>query len=259
MERNKKILHIARILLISVSICILLASFFFHNPKSDPLAIGFDPRMGQTLVYGGFVILIALFAWRWPVPGGIITVFYGAFKLYEYIHIRSISIDAARTLVPAPAYYLLYILFIIGGIICIIYGLRIPATRHHESTGYKELRQIARITTAAPVIFSILYTFGAFIIIALHITMYSPGFLLSSMIFLSPLLLAIIYISWKWPAPGGLLALVIGIPAILLIVSSSMGMEYKIPYAIFGCVFIAGGIMHIVGAFLTRTLMRGNE
>lgn len=127
----------------------------------------------------------------------------------------------------------------------------ISSNRNQESNRYRQLRQVARITIITSVAISIIYTAGAFILLALRFTLYSPG-LLSSMIFLSPVLLAIVYISWKWPAPGGLLALVIGIPALFLISSSSLSIGYKIPYAIFCCIFISGGILAITWTVLNR-------
>ena len=248
MKEGSKLLWIARSSLLASAVGILLASFFFYNPRNYAFGINFSPQISQMLLYGGFVLLIALFAWWWPIPGGIIAVLYGTYKFLEYFRF----IDYPLTMVPIAAYCILYGVFITGGVLSIRAGLKIPTAQPPEADVYEWLRQAARITTAAPVIVAIIYSIGLAAVIMLRISLYSPDSLLSGMIFLSPLLLVVTYIAWRWSAPGGLLALATGIPVLLGILSSNWGMAYEIPYTLFCGVFITGGILHLLWAFLTR-------
>ena len=249
-----RIIYKGQTLLVIASVSILLLSFFFYNPKNDPLAIGFDSRFGQTLVYGGLVLVIALFAWRWSAAGGIIAILYGAYKIFEYI--RLAALGAPLTLVPAPVYIFIYGLFVAGGILCVRIGLRTPEHLPAELEPYYWLRKSARIATAASILIAGTVSFGLGIILTMRISYYSPDFLLGGMIFLFPLLLAIAYIAWKWPAPGGLLTIVTGVPLLSGIMSSNWGLTYELPYAIFCVIFISGGILHLAGAFLKEKYER---
>jgi hypothetical protein len=252
MEKNEILLYAGKILLLTAAVCILLASFFFFNPRNDPLATGFDPRMGQTLVYGGLAVAIALLAWFWPAPGGMIAVLYGAYKLFEHIRLMNIDALAVRTLVPAPAYFTLYALLIIGGILCIIAGWKIKLSLPENTAYYEKIRKAARIATIAGVASALLYGLVLGIILMLRISLYSPDYLLGSLIFLSPLLLIVSFISWKWPTPGGLLTIFIGAPLLPGILSSNWGAAYTIPCVIFCCLFISGGILSLAWVILTR-------
>lgn len=248
MTKEKKLLYIARGLLFVAAVGILFASFFFFSPKNNPLGISLSPQISQTLLYGGIVLFIALFAWRWPVPGGIIAVLFGSYKLLEYIRF----FDSPFTLVPAIAYFILYGLFIAGGVLIMRVGLRRKTLQPPESGVDNRIRRAARIATVAAVIVAIIYSFVLGVVLVLGILSYVPGFLLGGMIFISPLLLAIAYIAWRWPAPGGLLTLVTGIPILIGFLSSNWGMAYVIPYALFSIVFILGGTLNLAVSFPVR-------
>lgn len=126
------------------------------------------------------------------------------------------------------------------------------------TTSYERLRLVARVATTAPVIVAITYTIGLSFLLVTRITLYSPDFLLGSVMFLSPLLLAITYIAWKWPAPGGLLTLVTGFLLLFGILSSNWGVAYEIPYVVFCSVFIIGGILQLAW-FILNGIPKGGK
>ncbi len=252
-KKDGKLLSIARILLSMVTLGIMLASFFFYSPKNDPLAIGFDPQLGQTLVYGGLVLSIALFAWKWPVSGGVISILYGSYKILEYARL----FEHPLTLVPAIAYFILYGLFIAGGVLIVRAGLRIKTVRPPESDIDIRIRRAARIATVAPVAVATAYSLILALLLILGIIPYVPGSLLSFAIIFFPFILAIVFLAWKSPAPGGLLVVLTGILMLALILSANEASVFKVPYAAFIGVYMFGGTLNLAVAFPARNLKRG--
>ena len=155
MKNSNKLLWIARIWLLAVALIILIVSCYFYQPRNYPLGMDVSPQAGQTLVYGGIVLAIAGFAWLWPGACGVVAIFYGVYKIFEFWSF----LHFPKTLIPVPAFYLLYGIFIIGGILNLLASLRLKVTPRPKSTIIERLRWAARITAFAPIVIHvIIYT-----------------------------------------------------------------------------------------------------
>jgi len=235
MKNGKKLLWIARILLLASAVSILIASCYFYNPRNFPFS-GLSPQTGQTLLYGGLVLAIAGFAWRWPGAGGIIAVLYSVIKLIPRFSPEPL------TLIPVPVYVLLYGLFLAGGVMHVVFG-RAKENRKSASNPFaKRLIWIARVTALAPI----------FINAILYWLIYPLPFVLGSI----PGLVTA-GIAWFWPAPGGLLMLLLSIPGFFLLFESNWDFQQKLPVYIFCLTFIASGFLHLIIAWRGRRLHAG--
>jgi hypothetical protein len=253
-------LYLARILLMVSAVGILLASFLFPHPSYDPTSIGLNPQLSQTLVYGGIAVFLALYSWWWPVFGGVITGLYGCYKLFGFLgNILSGHNPFDRnlfTMIPAPAYYALYSVFVIGAILSIIAGLKTKTTYLEETDISGKLRIISLIMTLSSLIMAVLYAFGLFI----YITYGSPtnphGSVVGSMLYLVPLILILTYIAWKWSAQGGLLEILFMVPLLVVILASNWELLYLIPLAFFSSIVIIAAVLNIARGFLIRRQLK---
>ena len=235
-RRQVSLLWVARILLLASAISILIASCYFYNPRNFPFS-SLSPQTGQTLLYGGLVLAITGFAWRWPGAGGIIAVLYGASNIFQF---RSLSnMDSSLTLIPAPAFYVLYGIFIIGGISSLLAGLRRKAAPYLKIHADKRLQLAARITAFAPIVINIL----------IYWLIYPMPFVLGAV----PGLITA-SIAWFWPAPGGFLMLLLTVPGFYALFESNWDFQLKLPIYIFCLVFIASGFLHLIIAWRERRL-----
>ena len=235
MKNRRKWLWIARILLLASAITILIASCYFYQPRNYPFGMDVSPQAGQTLLYGGVILAITGFAWRWPGAGGIVAIFYGIYKIFDF---GSLPLYP-KTLIPAPAFYLLYGIFIIGGILSLLASLGREAVPHYRYTSGKKLRWIARITAFAPIVLTVIvytlvypswFVFGAV-----------PGLVTAG-------------IAWLWLAPGGFLMLLLTVPGFYNLFESNYDFQMKLPAYILCLVFIASGVLHLIIAWRKRIL-----
>jgi hypothetical protein len=224
----------ARVWLLASAIGILVASYYFYQPRNYPFSMDISPQAGQTLLYGGFVLAIAGFAWRWPAAGGIVAIFYSIYKIFEFWSFPFYP----KTLIPTPAFYLLYGAFIIGGILNLLVGLRRKSASHPEYDTDKRLRWTARITAFAPIVLTVIvytlvypswFIFGAV-----------PGLVTAG-------------IAWFWPAPGGFLMLLLAVPGFYNLFESNYDFQMKLPAYILCLVFIASGFLHLIMAWRGRS------
>lgn len=239
MKNSRRLLWIARILLLASAISILIASCYFYNPRNFPFS-SISPQTGQTLLYGGLVLAIAGFAWRWPGAGGIIAVLYGASNIFQF---RSLSnMDSPLTLISAPTFYVLYGIFIIGGILNLLAGLRRKTAPHPKTANDKRLQLAARITAFAPIVINIL----------IYWLIYPMPFVLGAI----PGLITA-GIAWFWPAPGGFLMLLLTVPGFYALFESNWDFQQKLPAYILCLIFIASGFIHLIIAWRERRLRAG--
>ena len=180
-------------------------------------------------MYGGLVLAIAGFTWRWAGAGGIITVLYGAYNVFQF---RSLSnMNSPLTLIPAPAFYVLYGIFIIGGILNLVVGLRRKAIPYPETISGKQLRWAARITAFAPIVINVI----------IYTLIYPSPFVLGAV----PGLITA-GVAWFWPAPGGFLMLLLTVPGFYALFESNYDFQLKLPAYILCLIFIAGGFLHLI-------------
>ena len=239
MKNSKKFLWIARILLLASAISILIASCYFYNPRNFPFS-SLSPQTGQTLLYGGLVLAIAGFAWLWPGACGVIAVFYGAYSIFQF---RSFSnMNSPLTLIPAPAFYVLYGIFISGGILNLVVGLRRKAAPYPETISDKQLRWAARITAFAPIVITVI----------IYTLIYPSPFVLGAV----PGLITA-GIAWFWPAPGGFLMLLLTVPGFYALFESNYDFSLKLPAYILCFIFIVSGVLHLIIAWRQRMLRAG--
>ena len=237
--RRNRLRWIARIWLSASAVSILIASCYFYNPRNFPFS-SLGPQTGQTLLYGGLVLAIAGFAWLWPSACGVIAMLYGTYSIFQF---RSLSnMNSPLTLTPDPAFYVLYGIFIIGGILNLVVGLRQKAAPYPETISDKQLRWAARITAFAPIVITaIIYTLiypSPFVLGAV------PGLITAG-------------IAWFWSTPGGFLMLLLTIPGFYNLFESNYDFQIKLPAYILCLIFIASGFLHLIIAWRRRKMTRG--
>ena len=121
----------------------------------------------------------------------------------------------------------------------------------------RRIRSTARITTIASILIATIYSAVLILLTMLTKLPFSPGSVASGSLIYSPILLGIAIIAWRWSLPGGLLILVIGIGILILILSANLDLVHKAPYTIFCCIFIIGGVLHLIRGILGR-IQTGN-
>ena len=150
--------------------------------------------------------------------------------------------DSPLTLISAPTFYVLYGIFIIGGILNLLAGLRRKAAPHPKTTNDKRLQLTARITALAPIVINIL----------IYWLIYPMPFVLGAI----PGLITA-GIAWFWPAPGGFLMLLLTVPGFYALFESNWDFQQKLPAYILCGIFIASGFLHIIIAWRERRLRAG--
>jgi len=236
MKNNRRLLWIARASLVIATLGMFIASYAFYAPYNYPFSSHVEPQIGQALLYGGILLGIAVFTWLFPIPGGTIAVLYSVIKLIPRFSPEPL------TLIPVPVYVLLYGLFLAGGVMHVVFG-RAKENRKSTSNPFaKRLIWIARVTALAPI----------FINAILYWLIYPLPFVLGSI----PGLVTA-GIAWFWPAPGGLLMLLLSIPGFFLLFESNWDFQQKLPVYIFCLTFITSGVLHIIIAWRGRRWRAG--
>ncbi len=225
---------IARALLVASALGIALCSYLFFSPNNYPFSFA-GPQVGQLLWYGGAALIIALFAWISPGPGGIVAVLYGTSELY--LNVLLGHLYSPQTLIPTGALIGLYAALIISGILSIIVGItRIPKKAGDPAAGVKRLLWAARILAFLPMILAaIMLIIEPLPFIAGVI----PGLIITG-------------IAWFWPGAGGLLMLVLTLPGSYALFQSNWGFDQKLPYYIFCLIFAVSGVLHLIYTWQRR-------
>jgi len=242
--RRNRLRWIARIWLSASAVSGLVVHYYFHDPVVDVFH-DLDPAMGQALWFGGFLLAIAGFTWVWAAAGGIVAILYSVLTFYM------LNPGMFHPLRPEehalPSYYLsiygsVYGIFIIGGILNLVVGLRRKAAPYPETISDKQLRWAARITAFAPIVITaIIYTLiypSPFVFGAI------PGLITAG-------------IAWFWPTPGGFLMLLLTIPGFYNLFESNYDFQLKLPAYILCLIFIASGFLHLIIAWRRRKMTRG--
>jgi hypothetical protein len=219
------------ILMIVLAIGILLASYFYFAPYNFPIS-KMTPQAGQTLIYGGLAMAVAVFTLLWPGAGGLITILYGILKLTEFWGMHPPHL----TLMPDALYYVLYGLFFICGIMSLIIGINRRKISERQDDFYQDFRMIARLTALVPII----------IVIIAYFFIYPP------VIFFTIPAIAIVIIAWVWPLPGAVLMLMICLTGFYELYQVNWEISWKWPLFLFLGVFFISSIMHFVLAWLQR-------
>ena len=236
MKDSKKIIWIvARASLVIATLGMFIASYAFYAPYYYPFSSHTNQQIGQALLYGGVFLGIAVFAWIWPIAGGIIATLYGVIKL-----IQGFSPEPL-TLMPIPVYVFLYMLFVIGGVLFMIWGLT-RERLYADHSFLKRTRWTARIAAFLPIVLTVF----------IYWLIYPSPFLLGAI----PGLITA-GIAWFWLAPGGFLMLLLTIPGFYALFESNYDFTMKLPAYILCLVFIASGFLHIIIAWRERRLRAG--
>jgi len=226
MVKSKKTLWIVRSCFVAITIAVFILSYYYYSAHYYPFSY-LDQQWGQVLLYGGTLLGITIFTWIFPVPGSIIAIIYGLIRIAFGTSLgRSLSI-------PSGIHYLIYGIFLVAAIAYLIIGLKQELTRVHYVPNKTILRAVRIITIAALVIFVFVYT-----------VVYLEWWVL----FAIPALLTL-GIAWIFPTAGGLLMLLVGIPAFYNLYDSNYDFQIKLPAYILGLIFIASGFMHIAASF----------
>jgi hypothetical protein len=226
-------------MLLASAVGILAASYYYHQPRNFPLGMGVSAQLGQTVLYGGLVLVFAGFAWLWPVAGGIIAILLSLLQMWQFLSVRDIAIPL--TLIPDPTLYTLYSIYIAGGILSLIVGLRRKEASYTLTITDKGLQRAARITAFASII----------IFVIAYIFIYPP------LIFGAIPALFIVAIAWFWPAPGGVLMLLISVPDFYPLYNVGWDIQWKWPICVLLLVFIGSGLLHLTVAWRIRKRRSG--
>ncbi|MBI2859552.1 MAG: hypothetical protein HYX90_10780 [Chloroflexi bacterium] len=118
----------------------------------------------------------------------------------------------------------------------------------HRASRKARLVRMARVATLAPPMLAVLY---GLVLVALTRWFSIPvGAFQGMSIMLLPLLLGIAVVAWLAPLAGGILVMAFGVVAVVNILSAhGWPAYYTIPYLILCATFIAGGMLHLIGAF----------
>jgi hypothetical protein len=237
MEKYKKLLWISRIVMVAAALGIMLTSYFFYEPRNFPLGMRVSAQLGQLVAYGGPVALVTAFAWFWPEAGGIVTILVGLFSIWRF-GAPWMVVGVRITGTPMPVYYLLYVLFIGGGILSLIAGLNRKRVPYTPTRFMEKFQQAARIMALA--------TIGVFM--AAYIFIYPP------LIFFAVPAVLIVTIAWRWPTPGGILMLAISAPGFYPLIQVGWEISWKWPIYVLLVVFISSAVMHLIVAWQIRKL-----
>jgi len=236
MKDSKRLLWTARACMIIALVGISITSYYFYAPYVYP---SLWRQIGQPLAhvveYGGALLFLTVFTFIWPVTGGIIATLYGMVQILIFASGRPYP------LVPTPANIPLYVLFITGGILYMIWGL--PRQRLYAGHSFlKRTRWAARIAAILPIVLTIF----------IYWLIYPSPFLLGAI----PGLITA-GIAWFWPAPGGFLMLLLTIPGFYALFESNYDFSMKLPAYILCLIFIASGFLHIIIAWREKRLRAG--
>lgn len=226
---NKSLRWAARICLSASALAILFSSYFFYSPGNSP-AWDLSPQLGQTLLYGGLVLVIAAFTLWWPGAGGAIAILYGLYKVFQFWS----PFEHRLTLIPDLLFHIIYGLFIVGGILNLVVGIRQKTPLHALTTGEKRILLLSRVTT-----------FAAVIIFAVACIFIYPPILLFPALFL-------IGIAWLWPTPGGLLMVFVSVTGFVVLYPIDWDFQWKWPVFVLLFVFYINGIIHLIVAWRNR-------
>ena len=218
---------------------ISITSYYFYAPYVyHSLWRQIGQPMASLFGNGAPLLFLLLFAWFFPAVGGIIAVLYSAAQFWEFGLMQVTGIGRPEILVPTPVFITLYGLFLIGGLINLVIGLR----KRRRSGAPQPPTRLLWTSRGA-----------AFIPIILNAIIYG---LINPMPFLLGSVPGIITagIAWFWPAPGGFLMLLLTIPGFFLLLESNWDFQLKLPVYIFCLVFILSGVLHLVVAWRGRRI-----
>jgi hypothetical protein len=215
---------------------ISITSYYFYAPYVYPsLWRQIGQPMAHVIEYGGTLLFLTVFTFIWPVTGGISATLYGTVQILIFASGRPYP------LVPTPANVPLYVLFIAGGILYMIWGL--PRQRLYAGHSFlKRTRWAARIAAILPIVLTIF----------IYWLIYPSPFLLGTI----PGLITA-GIAWFWPAPGGFLMLLPTVPGFYALFESNYDFTMKLPAYILCGIFIASGFLHIIIAWREKRLRAG--
>ncbi|MFC1945988.1 hypothetical protein ACFLW1_02185 [Chloroflexota bacterium] len=242
MRRNRMLLWTARACLVISLLTISILSYYYYPQNSHP---SFWEQLGlpmaHVLQYGGPLIFLTIFTWVFPAAGGICSIFYFIFQIISFY---SGFPETKAYRFPTPLHFPLQGLFFLGGVINVYVGIVERWRRPPGNLVSKQLLWTARVTALAPVVINVI----------LHWFIFPASFLLGSI----PGLI-ITGIAWFWPAPGGLLMLLITLPGSYLLFESNWDFQQKLPVYIFLVVFTLSGLLHLYAAWLGRKACQGNH
>ena len=109
---------------------------------------------------------------------------------------------------------------------------------------YEQHKKLSLILTLGIILLAGLHQLLFAVLLMLNVLTYVPGF--GSIFVVILLLLVVVLIAWIWTIPGGLLEVISGVILLPLVLFSSWSLAFKIPYALFSCVFITGGVVNLI-------------
>lgn len=238
MKGGDKWRWISRICLITSAIAGWFVGYFHPIPVLDMHSINTDPQIAQALLFGGSCTIITLFAWFWPGTGGVVAFMFAG---YEALLGRVAAYQTPHMLYQF--YVLIFIILLFGGLISVVYRVRSVRPEMHQNRFAEKGIKIARYGAIASVILCIMtYSFGG----AEGIYFLLAGFL--GFIFIG--------MAWKWPSSGGLL-MVLAVFSVFPLAASGFGLGTTLPAYILLTVFVASGLLNVLGAWKQGLLRYG--
>ncbi len=113
---------------------------------------------------------------------------------------------------------------------------------------FEKIVWTSRIATSGAPILAVVYSLSLGLVATRVDNSIPVGVFQGGSIILFPLLLVIAFIGWKWDFVGGILSLVFGV-FIYFAIQQAVGWPwwYKIPYFTFWAMFVAGGVLYLLG------------
>ncbi len=215
--------------------------YYLYNPNFH--THGFSQSVGQALYLGVPLLVIAGLSWFWPAPGGITGLIIQMWPLNFWLIFLVTAFAPHR-----PAYYLapyaiVYGLFLVGAILHLVVGLGQRVTYRQSKAG-TWLRWAARIVT-----FACLVTYSFIPPFFGHLG--SWGYEGSTAVAALIGFWVLTGIAWVWSAPGGILIMLFSIMGFQAIPGVRDIERERLLFILYG-IFLAGGILHLISAWLRR-------
>ena len=207
----------------------------------------------QVLLFDGIPLMIAVFAWAFPAPAGILSILFGLYQFGRYdlysltLPFRPlpgmIETPPEVSFIPQGIFYLLYGVFILGGAIHLFLGIRdlrrIPTL---ASKSDKTIRMAAWTSSLGALLATIVVFFTIDeAAVAFHFTVWA---------------IVALGIARFWPGAGGTLIVLVGGWSLYALLAQGLWPETELLYSLLFSVFSLGGILFLTLALRARALRR---
>jgi hypothetical protein len=112
--------------------------------------------------------------------------------------------------------------------------------------GYQRLRWAARITTMGAVAAALIYSF------ILYFVINGAGVLAMGTFALAAMFVGVALIAWQWSLVGGIIVVAAGAIALNGVMSTNYDLRFEAFFDAFCVIYMIGGVLHLIRAYLIR-------